>query len=168
MFKSLKTRIHHFSFNLDSRFFGHFENPDFRGGAININVKMDKQPHLITLFLAFSGNVRVICDRCLDEFDLPLDFESTLFAKFGEESLENDADVIYIDTNTHELNLAEYFMESIRINLPIRRVHQKDHSGNDLCNKLMIEKLDKHQIKDNIKRTDPRWDSLKDIISKQN
>ncbi len=168
MFKGLKTGVHHFSFDLDNRFFGYFESPDCHGGDIAVSVEIEKKSHLLTLVLVFSGNVKVICDRCLEELDMPLEFESKLYVKFGEEGYEKDAEVLYLDVNENNLNVAEYFIESIRLNLPIKRVHKKDKNGNDLCNKLMIEKINEHRKKNTRNRPDPRWNSLKDMFNKKN
>jgi uncharacterized protein len=164
-FKSLKTGVHHFNFFLDNRFFEHFENPECQGGAIRIDVEMEKKNHMLSVFMAFSGLARVVCDRCLEEFDLPLVFNSTLFVKFGMEGPESEADIIFLEPDEYKLDLADYFYESACLNLPFRRVHPKDDNGNDLCNKDMIEKLDKYSIRK--ERTDPRWDSLKELKNKR-
>lgn len=167
-FKSLRTGIHNFSFELDDRFFKHFDNPDCTGGAFSVELELDRKSHLMSLFFNFSGHVTVVCDRCLDEFDLPLEFSTQLFVKFGEEGNETDADVIYLDPGESKLNLAEYLYESVCLNLPAKRVHSKDEKGNDLCNKKMIEKLEQHRIKKDVDESDPRWDSLRGIKDKLN
>lgn len=166
MFKGLKSGVHHFYFDLDNRFFGHFENPELRGGDIRINVELDKKTHFLSLVSTFSGNVRVMCDRCLEDFDIPINFSSSLVIKFVEEERENDADVIYLKTNEHKINLADYFMESILLNLPIKRVHEKNDNAEDMCNTDMINKIKEHQTRKDKGETDPRWDSLKKIIKK--
>ena len=168
MFKSLIPGVHNFNFYLNNRFFEHFENPDCPGGAVTVSVKLDKKDHLLSFHLNFSGTARAVCDRCLEEFDLPLDFNSNLYVKFGEEGQEKDAEVIYLEQNEHTLNLADYFLESICLNLPIRRIHQKDSNGNELCNEIMIEKINELRVREKDKEPDPRWDSLKNIIIRKN
>jgi uncharacterized protein len=164
LFKSLRTGIHSFKFVMDSRFFEHFDNPECPGGAFSVDLEMDKKSHLLSMFFTFSGEATVTCDRCLDEFSLPLEFNTRLFVRFGEEVMETDADVIYLDPNEHKLNLAEYLLESICLNLPVKRVHENI----DDCNRDMIRKLNKHVIKPDEKGTDPRWDSLRDINKNKN
>lgn len=168
LFKCLKTGLHNFDFELDDRFFEYFENSDCLGGTFRINAELDKKDHLLSLCFSFSGSTMVICDRCLEELDIPLEFKSNLFVKFGPEEQETDADVIYLEQNEHILYLADYFMESIFLHLPIKRVHHKDAKGNDICNKSMIEKLNEHRSVEDNAETDPRWDSLKNLISNQN
>ena len=166
-FKGLKTGMHHFSFELSQRFFDNFDNPDCKGGAISVDVEMDKKNHLLSILCSFSGSVRVVCDRCLEKFSLAIDFDSNLFVKFGEEGAQVDADVICLELHEHKLNLAEYFFESVCLNLPIKRVHHKDNEGNNMCNREMIKKIDSHRVKNGKKSTDPRWDTLKNIKNKK-
>ncbi len=167
LFKGLKTGVHNFSFTLRKRFFDVFENPDCHGGDMNVEAELDKKNHVLSFSLIFSGSINVTCDRCLEDFLMPVNFESNLFVKFGEEQEEADPDVIYLEPNEHKINLAEYLMESIRINLPIKKVHPKDKHGNDTCNSEMLERLNKHSVSNN-KTGDPRWNTLKDMIDKKN
>ncbi|MFO7924613.1 MAG: DUF177 domain-containing protein [Bacteroidales bacterium] len=166
-FKGLKTSIHHFNFELTDRFFNHYENPDCPGGAIDIDMEMDKKNHLLAMSFIFHGRVRVTCDRCLEDFDMPVNFKSNLFVRFGEEGAEKDPDVIYVDQNEHHINLADYFIESVCVNLPVRKIHPIDDSGNETCNRDMIRKLNEH-ITDRDTITNPAMEKLKDLISKKN
>ncbi len=166
VFKGLKTGVHHFNFILDNRFFGHFGNPELRGGDMEINVELDKKDQFLSLDFTFSGSVRVICDRCLEEFDAPLTFRSSLVIKFVQEERENEADVIYLERHEKNINLADYFIESMCLNLPIKRVHEKNDIGVDMCDKDMIDKLEEHRTRRTEGETDPRWESLKNINKK--
>jgi uncharacterized protein len=164
MFKGLKTGVHCFNFSLDNRFFGFFENPATKGGDIKVGVELDKKSDFLALSLRFSGKVKVECDRCLDEFDLWLDFVNTLYVKSGEEGVEKDADIIFLEPNEYKVNLAEYFIESILLNLPVKKVHENRENGTDSCNIEMINKIREHSVNEKSGKTDPRWDRLKDMI----
>jgi len=168
LFKGLKTGMHHFGFDLDDDFFGHYDNTDCLGGEIAVSVEMEKKDHLLSLFFEFSGYTRVVCDRCLDEFNIPVAFQSSLFVKFGEEPENSDADVIYLEENEHKLNIGGYMIESICLSLPLRKVHIDDEQGNSTCNRTMIDKLKSHKASGERQNTDPRWDVLKNIANKYN
>jgi uncharacterized protein len=164
LFRSLRTGVHNFNFVMDSRFFEHFDNPECPGGDFSVSLELDKKSHLLSMIFIYSGKATVICDRCLEEFSLPLEFSTRLFVRFGEEVMETDAEVLYLDPNEHNLNVAEYLLESVCLNLPVKRVHE----NSDDCNRDMIIKLDKHRINPEEKGTDPRWDSLRDINKNKN
>ena len=166
-FKGLETGTHHFGFDLRDSFFDHFDNDDSKGGSISIEAEMEKKDYLLSFSFTFTGSIRVICDRCLETFDMALAFESVLYVRFDEEKKAEDADVIYLDAKEHKLNIAEYFMESIRLNLPIKRIHPSNENGVPLCNREMLEKLEQHRAKENKEKTDPRWDSLKNLKDKK-
>jgi uncharacterized protein len=129
---------------------------------------MEKKDHLLSFLFLFSGTIRVVCDRCLEIFDMPLSFQCPLYVRFGEDNEEADADVIYLATKEHKLNLLEFFNENIYLNLPLKRVHPVDGNGIPLCNREMLDALEKHLVKEDKEGTDPRWDSLKGLIDKKN
>ncbi len=68
--------------------------------------------------VSIEGTARVICDRCLEECELPVSFSETVDFK-------------------GEVDLEEYIFESIVLGLPFQRVHL---STND-CNPDMINRI---------------------------
>jgi uncharacterized metal-binding protein YceD (DUF177 family) len=89
--------------------------------------------------------------------------------KFGEDISTDDADVIYISTDEHELDLRQHLYEFIHLALPIRRVHPADKDGKIGCNPEMIKKLNELLIdEDKQNNTDPRWDELKKLMNNKN
>jgi uncharacterized protein len=110
--------------------------------------------------------VKTICDRCLDEFDLPLKYQWKLFFKFGEESYELTDEIIILSSSVHEINISQFIYEYIHLALPYRRIHP-DINGASGCNKGMIQKLESLKI-DEIKEKNynPSWDKLKEITDK--
>lgn len=167
-FKGLKTGMHSFGFDLEDSFFDHFDNADCKGGTVRVDAAMEKKDHLLSFLFMFSGTIRVVCDRCLEIFDMPMSFQCPLYVRFGEDNSEADADVIYLATKEHKLNLLEFFNENIYLNLPLKRVHPVGGNGIPLCNREMLDNLEKHLVKEDKERTDPRWDSLKGLIDKKN
>jgi uncharacterized protein len=163
MFKGLKAGNHVFDFNLDNPFFEHFDDADLEGGAVVIAAEMEKKDNLLSFHFHYSGSLKVTCDRCLDIFDMPVVFESSLHVRFDEMTGSEDIDVIFLDPNEHKLNLAGYFIESVRLFMPLKRIHPANRDGTPGCNREMLEKLDQYKIKENKPFSDPRWDSLKNI-----
>lgn len=167
-FKGLGTGFHNFSFVIEDAFFNYFDTGECFGGKMKVDAEMEKSHDLLTFNLLFSGNAKVMCDRCLELFKMPLQFNSILYVRFDEEEMEKDAEVIYLDPKEHKLNLARFFMESICLNLPLKRVHLKNEYGESMCNKDMIKKLNNHRVTGNTEVTDPRWDALKKFSDKMN
>ncbi len=163
-YKGLRTGHHNLNFELEDSFFRNFDDPECRGGSIRIEAELEKKDDLLTFVFTFSQSVKVVCDRCLEEFDLPLNFKTTLYVRFDEEGPQEDPEVLHLDPKENKICLARYFMESIRLNLPIKRTHPLDKNGESLCNMEMLRKLEQHLFKENKENRDPRWDSLRDLL----
>lgn len=159
---------HDFSFELDQQFFALFENPEFEKGKVQAAVIFEKRTGILALHFNLSGEVEVICDRCLEPYMAPIDTEQTIFVKLGEVAGEVDDDVIIIARDEHEIEVAQYMYEFIILALPFQRVHPEDEQGNSSCDPSMLKKLEDHKAidQDPNSGSDPRWDVLKGIIEK--
>jgi uncharacterized protein len=157
---------HLFDFVVDKRFFDEFEEGEIRRGQLKVDVVLSKQSQMLDLTISIDGDVEVVCDRCLDNFVLPISFNGSLFVKFGEEKGEVGDEIIVLTNDDNEINLAQYIYESISLSIPIQRYHGMNGLRGK-CNKEMIEKLKSHlsgkSKKEETKDFDPRWNKLKDI-----
>jgi uncharacterized metal-binding protein YceD (DUF177 family) len=162
----VKEGVHHYKFDLNDKFFHEFYNEEDQPSAnIVAEVEMIKHSLVITLNIKIQGNIRVCCDRCLEDFDLEISGQSRLYVKNGEEDGELSEDVIVVSESTTEIPLAQHFYELYNLSLPLRYIHPEDEDGQSLCNQEMINKLNEHILKPE-ENTDPRWDSLKKLIDK--
>ncbi len=165
-FKGLKVGKHTFNFEVDNAFFEAFEESEIKHGKLNVDVKLNKQNQMIDLNIAINGTVEVTCDRCLEEFDIPISYEGALYVKFSETRSEEDSEIIILSTDDSEINISQYIYESICLSLPIQRYHGMKGTKSK-CNKEMLAKLKSLSVKTAKKEDndeiDPRWSKLKDI-----
>jgi uncharacterized metal-binding protein YceD (DUF177 family) len=129
-----------------------------KDGNVNILVDFDKKTTMLELHFEISGTVKVMCDLCTDEFDLPIEYSDRLIYKFGDESYDNTDEIIVIGHAEHEINIAQPLYEFINLAIPPRRVHPEGE-----CNQEMIDKLNEYRAKKDDDSTDPRWDALRNI-----
>jgi uncharacterized metal-binding protein YceD (DUF177 family) len=160
---------HNFSFEIEKGFFVLFEHPDITNGNIHAEVIMEKKQGVLSLHFIIKGEVEVTCDRCLENFMIPVSSSQVLYVKTGETPGEMDDDVLVIGRDDHQIELGQYIYEFIMLALPYQRLHPDDSDGNSTCNPEMLERLDAHRTKetDMEKNRDPRWDALKGIIEKK-
>ncbi len=146
-FKGLSLGQHSFEFELDDRFFSQFENAVVQKGNVFVQVELNKLNNLMECDIVINGEVAVECDRCLDEFYIPISFEGKVIVstrgQVGEdyEQDEDDVDVLFLHPSDDELDLSQYCYESIGLSLPLQKVHPNDANGNSTCNKEMLDKL---------------------------
>lgn len=161
--------VHDFSFELDKQFFVSFEHPDIDNGNVHAEVALEKKTGHFGLHFSLEGELEVVCDRCLDKFMIPISSEQTLFIKTGEETGELDDDVLVIGRSDHEIEIGQYLYEFTILALPVQKLHPEDADGKSTCNPDMLNQLEEHGSfeQESNEETDPRWDALKDIISKK-
>jgi len=158
----LKDGAHEFNFQIDEHFFKLFEASPIQKGQIAVKMELDKRPDNIVLDFHFDGSVQTECDRCLEPFDFPIGHQAQLLVKMGETEKE-EADIIYLLTDTPELNVAKYIYELISLSLPISKFH--DHADMD-CDPEMLKYLEKEQ-NDAPEEKKSIWDALKNFDSDQ-
>jgi len=164
-FAGLKQGLHEFDYEITDKFFESIDYSEVKKAKIKVKLNLLKQSTTLLLDFNISGTIKAICDRCTDEFDLPINGEFKLVVKVGgiPENDENE-DVITVSVNDQELNLIHYLYEYIMLSIPIKKVHPDDKKGKSTCNKEMLEKLNSYIInKEQEQQVDPRWKDLKKI-----
>lgn len=161
-FSGLKDGSHNFRFDIGRPFFEHFEYGEIDRGVVRVDCIMEKQETMLIFALHIKGSVEVPCDRCNGLFDQSIEGNQELIVKFGDESLEEDENLVVIPNTSYEFDLSHYLFEFIHLMIPARRVHGEDEKGNSLCDREALERLDQHKEQEEGK-TDPRWNALKKL-----
>ncbi len=158
---------HEFEFHVDSTFFKHFEGSEISEGDVDVYVDAERGSTFMVLDFSLEGEVKVQCDRCLDEYFEPVDFEGRLTVSFigGLEDDDNSEDeVMNMAPSDTEVNLAQYLYESICLSLPMQRLHPDDENGSSTCNKEMLAKLHELQAQaQQSKDESSPWNKLKGL-----
>jgi uncharacterized metal-binding protein YceD (DUF177 family) len=140
-FKGLSVGTHRFEYAVDDDFFAEFEGSEIHRGRVGVTVDVNRQPSMLILDFRMKGEVVVPCDRCLEEFPMPVEYTGTLLVKFAEDLPESDGEVLWLYPVESEVNLAQYIYESIVLSLPYQRVHPLDAQGNPTCNPEMLKRF---------------------------
>ena len=164
-FKSLSEGEHQFDFQVDGKFFEHFEGSLVDNGDIYIKIILEKRSTFLKLHFKIKGWVELMCDRCLENYLQKIKHKTELFVKFGEKEFEEGENIIWVLPDDYQINLAQLIYEYVTLSIPLRHIHQKNEKGERECNKEMLKKLKKYlqAQKEEEVSTDPRWDALKKI-----
>lgn len=168
-YKGLSVGVHHYSFDVDDALFKAFECPDIFGGKLSVEIDLTKSGSMLQLYVEIKGDVRVQCDRCLEEVIIPIDYHGELIVRFSDEASEYDGDILWVSPSETEINLSQYIYESIFLSLPYQRVHQTLEECNPemvksfkIVSPQELEELESKSteipIEDN-----PQWDKLKEL-----
>ena len=164
-----------YQYQLDNEFFLDLDAPEVQKGQVNVTLKVRKTSGVYQLDFHTEGEVVVICDRCLDEMEQPIETTDRLKVKLGAEYSEED-DMVIVPEEEGYINVAWFIYEFIALSIPMKHVHAPGK-----CNKDMVTKLSKHlrvsgdeeddsdddflmESADEPQEIDPRWNELKKIL----
>ena len=166
-FKGLKEGLHDYEFDIENKFFEHFDESLVEAGEVRVKVQLEKRSAFLKLKFEFDGWVELTCDRCLEPYKQDIELDTEMFVKFGLESEFDEGDnVIWVLPDEHVLNLAQVIYEFTMLSIPLKHVHP-NKKGENSCDSEMMAELDKYRYTDTEEKEDdeidPRWAALKNL-----
>ncbi len=167
-FSGLAIGHHHFSFDVRQPFFERFEQSEILECDVHLDLLMEKDENMLVFQFAFTGWVKLDCDRCLDQYKQYVDQEQQIIVKYGEAYREQSEDIVIIPYGESHFDVSQYVFEYLHLALPIQRAHPLDESGASACNSEMLKKVKKHSSDGSkpglAERTgSSAWDALKSL-----
>ncbi len=134
---TLKQGVYEFQYKLDDAFFLGLDQQEIHGGTVDATIALTVLHAGFMLDIHVAGQVRLTCDRCLDEMTQPVEGEEQLPVKLTK--AEPDDDFVAVDPDSGLLEVDWLLYELIEISLPIVHSHQPGE-----CNPQMEELLQSH------------------------
>lgn len=138
-FEGLKPGLYHFDFQCNNDFFKIFEGGEIQEGDLAVKVDASPKGSFMELDFLIEGEVKVCCDRCLEDFFYPIDIEGKAYVKTGDEE-ETDEETIFVFPGSATIDLAQYIYESVCLSIPPQRYHPND--GVSDCDPDMLKKIE--------------------------
>jgi len=169
-FVGLKLGEHLFDFEINKQFFEHFEYEDFNDANIKLQILLNKKTTLLEFTLSFNGYVNVNCDTTNEPYDQEIKDQYHFVVNFGDTFNDENEDLLILPHGSYEVNIQQYIYESIVLAMPIRKIHPGIEDGtlkSDILKKLEELSLKEEKEKNNNpdSETDPRWDTLKKLLT---
>ena len=160
-FTGLKMGNHQFDYEIDTKFFEHFQYDEFENADIKIDLDFEKKHNMFNLMFSSNGFVTVACDLTNEPFELQVKGNLPLIVKFGEEYNDDNDEILIIPQNDFQLNISQFIFEMIILSLPVKRVHPGIKDGT--LKSEILNKLQEYKVKE--ETIDPRWAKLKELQS---
>ena len=139
-YKGLKNSTFDHQFVVDNDLFEYYESQEIRGGDCHVEVTLTKSDRQLDLDVTISGEVTCECDRCLEDCQIPIDYEGHLIVRLSEEQGEYDGEVMWLNPAEEKLDLTQYIYESIVLSLPYQRVHPEGECNPDMLARFSFAK----------------------------
>ena len=152
---------HTFEYDIKDAFFDEFEYSLVKKADLKCRVDLEKQETMMILDFHITGTIDATCDRCLSQYPQVVDIKEQQIAKFSDEEVAEDDEIITLGKSEHEIMLAGLIYEYINVAVPFILVCNNE-GNTQYCDKDMLAELSK--LKENNEQTestDPRWDALK-------
>jgi uncharacterized metal-binding protein YceD (DUF177 family) len=160
-FTGLKLGKHEFEFEVTDTFFDEFEYSLVKKANLKCQVELEKQETMIILNFQINGTIDANCDRCLAAYPQQVDITEQQVAKFSDEAIDEDEEIIALTKNDHEIDVSKLIYEYINVALPLITVCSNE-GETPYCDKEMLANLNKLTANtEQNEQADPRWDALK-------
>ena len=157
--------VHDYRFDINDDFFVDLDYSEVKQGRVTVDLEVLREELMMTLNFHLKGEVLVPCDRCADEFYIPIQSEQVFYIKLGAEEVEESDDVAVVPAEEHAYDVRSLVYEYIILAIPIHRVHPEGE-----CNPEVLALLshDEEPVEEEEVETDPRWAALKDAKIEDN
>jgi DUF177 domain-containing protein len=160
-FGGLTIGEHEFEFEVKNKFFEQYPESEITQADVHVELVLLKQNNLMQMEFYISGTVNVGCDRCLKEFDYPVEASEKLVIKHGNPEESTD-EILVLKEGTEEADISQYIYEYIITAVPSRRVPCEDIEDGDFeCDYDTLKKLEENKVDE--EPASPAWDQLKNI-----
>jgi len=163
-FKGLSEGHHAYTFGITGKFFEKYPSPDVRTGDLTASVDLLRRNSFMEFDIAIKGIVEVVCDRCLEYYQQPVDVKEHLYVRFGDTWAEETESALVIPHDETRIDMGQFFYEFIMLALPYRKIHPDDEDGHSTCDPEMIRRLNEIAVdEERVKSDNDIWNKLKDI-----
>ena len=160
--KSLTDEVTALDYDLDDHFFKALDGSEVKQGTLHVSVSIRKTTGFFELQFHTEGTVTVICDRCLDDMEQPIEADNRLVVKLGAAYSEED-DVITVPEDEGILDTSWLIYEFIVLAIPIKHVHAPGKCNPAMSQVLEELSADRSSDEASDQPIDPRWSKLADL-----
>ena len=163
-FAGLPVGTHEFEFDIDGKFFEQFSDSEIQKADLKVELTLLKQNHLMQMQFDINGTVNLSCDRCLIDYDFPIESHEELVIKQGDPNESTDQ-ILVVNEGEAGADVSHYLFEYITLALPSRRVPCEIDDEVE-CDEETKKKLEENLVQDS--EPNPMWEQLNKIKFNKN
>ena len=119
-----------FSWRAGKEFFEAFENAEILDADLVASVVVEKSGRYLGVDCEVDGIVTVLCDRCLEDLEMPVAADILLSVKYGneessEDHQEGEREIVFVPEGDAELDLSQIIYDYVCLSLPMQRHHEE-------------------------------------------
>ncbi|HMS64168.1 MAG TPA: DUF177 domain-containing protein [Ignavibacteria bacterium] len=161
---------HDYQFKFNKKEFKDLEIDDLEiEDDLLLNVKLLKYGNQFDLKCQLKGNLRLLCDRCLEDYIYDFENSFEVIYKFDftikkEESVTDSDDIKLIPPKTGFIDIKEDVRDFILLSVPMKRVPEENNDICTYCNKSISGILNISSAEE----INPVWEKLVKTTKQKN
>ncbi|CAN1578452.1 COG1399 Predicted metal-binding, possibly nucleic acid-binding protein [Spirosomataceae bacterium] len=157
----LENKNYEYQFEGSDSFFEHFVQDIVERGDFKVKLVLEKTSTLLRLRFDIDADLRLVCDRSLEEFTENFIIHETHIYKYGEISQEMSDEMEVIPFGTPKINVADLISDYILLSVPMKNLHPRFRAEDDEDEDGIMVYLDPNAERpETDTSTDPRWAAL--------
>ena len=146
----LVSGMNQFHWETGIEFFQEFENTEMQAAGLTVDAEALKAGRNITVTCHIGGSVTVLCDRCMEDLELPVDEDIRMDVRYGTEEAsqqsagnatddeeEDLVEHVYVPEGETDIDLSQIIYDYVCLGLPMQRFHPEGG-----CNEAVLERLE--------------------------
>ncbi len=135
-----------------------FDIPELRED-VKVHASIYQTGESYTIKGSFSTLIELQCDRCLGSYKQKIDQNFEVIYT-SEENVDKDDHIMYLEPQDIEIDIKPYIQDTIQLSIPFKKLCSDSCKG--MCAGCGAN-LNKEKCTCKKEKTDPRWDSLKEL-----
>ena len=152
----LSNSTHSYEFEVESTFFGSFDNSPVNKGKAEVKVVLEKSTTFIDMQFSINGSIELTCDRSLEKFSETISSNHHMLFKYGDSWEEMSDEIVVMPRDVQRIDIGQYIYEFICLDVPMKKVHPKYRNEEN-------EGVIYSSKNDNKEEPNSIWDKLKEI-----
>ncbi len=140
--KGMPVGTQHIEYHLGKTFFTNMESADIHDADLHVDLDVVHKADIYDITFTVRGTVTLICDRCLDDMEYPIEASYHIAVKYGPDYNDDSDDLLIIPEGDNYLNVAYMIYDTVALSIPIKHVHPLGK-----CNRQMSAMLKKHRAR---------------------
>ncbi len=121
----LKNQIYEYKYQVSKDFLANFPYSDMENVQLDTTIILEKSETLLRVKLHIEGNVTLLCDRSLDEFEYPISLDENMLYQFSEKTEWVEDNLMLLGYDTVEIDLSQLIYELVQVSVPLKKLHPR-------------------------------------------
>lgn len=126
-----------YQYELDDAFWSQLDQEEILGGKVNVRIEAREMAgDIFSISISIGGTVKVLCDRCLEQVEIPIEAADTVKATFFDYAEEADEEILLSERGSGKTDLSWLIYEIAVTSLPTVKKHEEGFCNDEMAKRI--------------------------------